>query len=76
MNLDTEIMGSGDVAISGEVAALEVEIMGSGDFDGRKLSAEAAKGGVAGSGDIVIGHANKSRFNSHGSGTVEIIGSN
>jgi hypothetical protein len=51
-NLELEIVGSGDIDVSGQVQTLMAKIIGSGDIDALELIAEQADLRISGSGDI------------------------
>lgn len=73
-DLELDIMGSGDMSVTGSCDTLDLDIMGSGNLEAKNVKCDNAKVAIMGSGDADI-HANKSLTATiMGSGDITVYG--
>ncbi len=73
-DLELDIMGSGDMSVTGSCDTLDLDIMGSGNLEAKNVKCDNAKVAIMGSGDAEI-HASKSLTATiMGSGDITVYG--
>jgi len=72
--LSLKIQGSGEIAVFGQVANLDVQIDGSGEVDASELVADRASLAIAGSGDIEVFVRSEVKARVAGSGDILVRG--
>ena len=73
-DLELDIMGSGDMRVSGSCDDLDLDIMGSGDLKASKVKCETAKVAIMGSGDANIYASKSLNASIMGSGDINYYG--
>lgn len=73
-SFSTEIAGSGDVSVAGEVDRSSASIRGSGDIDFSNLRARDSVASIAGSGDITVYASESLDASIRGSGDIAYLG--
>jgi hypothetical protein len=73
-HLKTEIVGSGDMKLSGDTRPHSLEINGSGDLAAAKLLSDTAKIALTGSGDASVNVTSRLSASIAGSGSVRYLG--
>ena len=73
-SLALEVVGAGDIRVSGRAKDLSIDISGSGDVDTSKLTAEKAVISISGAGDVSAYVTEDVDVSITGSGDVTIKG--
>jgi hypothetical protein len=72
--LESSLIGSGDITLSGRAENLSVKVAGSGDFDARSLQTVNAAVKLNGSGDVTVNASQRVDAKVAGSGDIRYTG--